>query len=62
MPLSNLTPGGSMLVRKSYAEGSMLVRTDSGDSFTLCRSSVPVVRVNECARERWGEPPRPSSV
>jgi hypothetical protein len=32
MPLSNLTPGGSMLVRKSYAEGSMLVRTDRIDS------------------------------
>jgi hypothetical protein len=30
MPLRNFTPEGSMLVRKTYAEGSMLLRNDKG--------------------------------
>ena len=28
MPLRNLTPGGSMLVRNFYARGSMVLRND----------------------------------
>ena len=41
MPLRILTPGGSMLVSNSYAEGSMLVRTDIGHRTQRARPRSP---------------------